>query len=83
MMLMLCPITPALKGYPMIMSTLVVADRRGVVLSNFRGNVTVPCGGKILVNGTGQHLTEDGKVLNIPKSVKEALMTTQRIYAKA
>lgn len=66
----------------MIMSTLVVADKRGVVLSNFRENVTIPCGGKILINGTGQHLTEGGAVLNIPKSVKEALLVTQRVYVK-
>lgn len=67
----------------MIMSTLIVSDRRGIVLSNFRGNVTIPCGGRIMVNGTGQHLTEDGKVLNIPKSVKEALITTKRMYVNA
>ncbi len=67
----------------MIMSTLIVSDRRGVVLSNFKGNVTIPCGGRIIINGTGQHLTEDGKVLNIPASVKEALLTTKRIYVKA
>ena len=63
--------------------SLRVTDRKGVVLASWKvGDVFVaPSGSRITINASGV-ATFNGKVLNLPLSVREALVARQRVVVE-